>query len=205
MRDKIGFDLWANDYDSFVGRSYESGRYPFAGYREVLGKIYSRVTESGAKNVLDLGFGTGRLSTALYENGVNIYGQDFSKNMLDLAKEKMPKAHLFCGDFGEWLADEIVAQKFDAIIATYSLHHLEDEKKIEFLSELLRLLKKDGRIYIGDIAFESRAELEQCAENFSEDWDTDEFYFVFDELKPHFKNISYEKISICAGVIEIWK
>ena len=37
--------------------------------------------------VLDIGFGTGTLTTKLYENGCEVYGQDFSQRMIELAKE----------------------------------------------------------------------------------------------------------------------
>ena len=49
--------------------------------------------------VLDLGFGTGTLTTKLYEHGCSIYGQDFSPRMIELASEKMPGSHLYQGDF----------------------------------------------------------------------------------------------------------
>lgn len=52
--------------------------------------------------------------------------------------------------------------KYDAIIATYSLHHLTDVQKVSFLKNLLSLLNEDGRIYIGDVAFETRTEMEAC-------------------------------------------
>lgn len=47
---------------------------------------------------LDIGFGTGTLTTKLYEQGCSIYGQDFSSRMIELSSEKMPNAHLYQGD-----------------------------------------------------------------------------------------------------------
>ena len=49
--------------------------------------------------MLDLGFGTGTLTAKLYENGCTIWGQDFSRRMIEIAQEKMPDAHLYQGDF----------------------------------------------------------------------------------------------------------
>lgn len=43
MLDHKGFDLWADGYDKTVGLSEESNTYPFAGYKNVLGTIYSGV------------------------------------------------------------------------------------------------------------------------------------------------------------------
>ena len=45
MLDKQGFDLWADGYDEAVGLSDEDNTYPFAGYKEVLGKIFRTVPQ----------------------------------------------------------------------------------------------------------------------------------------------------------------
>lgn len=78
MLNNRGFDLWADDYDKSVGLSDEDGAYPFAGYKSILNTIYNRVLNSASKTVLDIGFGTGTLTSKLYEQGCEIYGQDFS-------------------------------------------------------------------------------------------------------------------------------
>ena len=33
------------------------------------------------------------------------------------------------------------------------------------------------------------------------EWDEDEIYFVFDELKEHFPQLEFEQVSYCAGVL----
>jgi putative AdoMet-dependent methyltransferase len=63
--------------------------------------------------VLDIGFGTGTLTTKLYENGCTIYGQDFSARMIELASEKMPGAHLYQGDFTQGLVEPLQTQNYD--------------------------------------------------------------------------------------------
>lgn len=93
------FDLWADGYDKAVGISDEESTYPFAGYKKVLGFIFKTIMETANAVVLDIGFGTGTLTTKLYEQGCSIYGQDFSTRMIALASEKMPYAHLYQGIF----------------------------------------------------------------------------------------------------------
>ena len=88
MLNSTGFDLWADGYDKSVGICDENGTYPFAGYRDILNRIYNDVLNSPGKTVLDIGFGTGTLTTKLYEQGCMIYGQDFSQRMIELAQEK---------------------------------------------------------------------------------------------------------------------
>lgn len=205
MLSNKGFDLWADDYDKSVGLSDEDGRYPFAGYKTILNEIYNRVLTGSGKVVLDIGFGTGTLTTKLYEHGFRIFGQDFSERMMELAQEKMPNAKLFQGDFSRGLVTPLTQQKYDAIIATYSLHHLTDAQKVGFLKSLLALLNEGGCIYIGDVAFKTRAKLEECMFAAGEEWDNDEIYFVFDELKNAFPNMRFEQMSCCAGLLSLNK
>ena len=203
MLDNKGFDLWADGYDKSVGLSDEENTYPFAGYRNVLNAIYKKVLESDSNTVLDIGFGTGTLTTALYEKGLTVFGQDFSEEMIKIAKEKMPKAKLFAGDFTKGLVESLMENKYDVIIATYSLHHLTDDEKIHFIKSLINLLNPGGKILIGDVAFENRDTLEAYKESCKDYWDDEEFYFVYDEIKEYFSGLSFEKYSFCAGVLSL--
>ena len=203
MLDHEGFDLWADGYDASVEAADEINAYPFAGYRDVLGRIYQQVLEKPKAAVLDIGFGTGTLTTRLYERGCTIYGQAFSENMLTVALKKMPGAFLYLGDFAQGLAKPLLRQKYDAIIATYSLHHLTDKQKISLLNVLINQLNEGGKILIGDIAFQTRLELEKCHREAGEGWDDEEFYFVSDEMKENFPHLSFAKVSHCAGIITI--
>lgn len=195
------FDLWADGYDKAVGISDEESTYPFAGYKKVLGFIFKTIMETANAVVLDIGFGTGTLTTKLYEHGCSIYGQDFSTRMIALASEKMPYAHLYQGDFSKGLVEPLRDRRYDYIVATYSLHHLTDTQKRVFLSELRDHLKENGKIIIGDVAFETRKDLERCRLAAEDAWDDDEIYFVAEELRKDLPGLSFTQISDCAGVL----
>jgi len=201
MLDSKGFDLWANGYDESVSVSDEDNTYPFAGYKRILGRIYELIMQKPNASVLDVGFGTATLTTKLYENGCVIYGQDFSSRMIELASEKMPDAKLYQGDFAQGLVDPLKQYSYDFIVATYSMHHLSDKQKIRFINELLGHLNDDGMILIGDVAFESRDELNRCREENDDKWDDDEIYCVVEELRPEFPDLSFEKITFCSGIL----
>lgn len=205
MLDSKGFDLWADEYDKSVGLSEEENTYPFAGYKKILGTIYKTIMEKPNPTVLDIGFGTGTLTRKLYENGCTIYGQDFSSKMIELALEKMPEAHLYKGDFTRGLVEPLKQEHYDFIVATYSIHHLTDVQKVNFLKELLDRLNDGGKILIGDVAFETRSELEKCKEESGDGWDNNEIYCVSDELRAEFTNLRFEKISFCSGILIISK
>ena len=153
--------------------------------------------------VLDIGFGTGTLTTKLYENGCTVYGQDFSARMIELALEKMPEAHLQQADFSKGLAEPLQHQSYDFITATYSLHHLIDDQKIEFLQSLCNHLNPNGKILIGDVAFETRAQLEECQQEVGDEWDDEEIYFVAEELRNIFPDLTFTPVSYCAGILTI--
>lgn len=70
-----------------------------------------------------------------------------------MAQKKMPKAKLYNGDISKGLVEPLLKNKYDAIIATYSLHHLTDSEKVIFIKTLLTKLYEGGTIYIGDVAF----------------------------------------------------
>ena len=201
MLNNKGFDTWANEYDKTVRISDKEDTYPFAGYKDVQENIFQTIMKTPKATVLDIGFGTGTLTTRLYEQGCTIYGQDFSAEMIKLASEKMPLAHLYQGDFTQGLAEPLKCQKYDYIVATYSLHHLTDEQKIIFIQQLLDLLNKNGKIIIGDVAFKNRDELDICMEKECNKWDNDEIYFVADELKKVFSKLSFVSCSYCSGIL----
>ena len=92
---------------------------------------------------------------------------------------------------------------YDAIMATYSLHHLPDAEKLVLMKELLKLLNNDGMIYIGDIAFQTRRDLEICRKQAGDAWDEDEIYFVYDDLKAILPQLNFEPYSECAGVLTL--
>lgn len=206
MLSKQGFDLWANQYDQTVQVSEENQRYPFAGYKDILNTIFTEVMQKENSNVLDIGVGTGVLTSKLYEHGHQIHGIDFSTNMIAIAKEKMPEAKLLEWDISNGLPAELLDNKFDFIVSTYTLHHLTDEEKVQLIDQLIPLLKDNGKILIGDIAFETREKLEHCRHESLDYWDDDEFYFVFKELKdkiPKTCHLEFYPISHCGGVFFI--
>lgn len=203
MLNKTGFDLWADGYDKAVGLSDISDAYPFAGYKKVLNAIYQAVLRRKSPTVLDIGFGTGTLTAKLYEMGCQIWGQDFSDRMLALAQPKMPEARLFQGDFTQGLHPDLQDRKYDFIVSTYALHHLTVPQKLPFLKELLSHLNPGGRLLIGDVAFQTRRDLERCREEVGPGWDEDECYFVYEELLPLFPLMTFQAYSYCAGVLTL--
>jgi len=200
------FDMWAGGYDNEVQLDDDNNEYPFAGYKKVMNSIYSAVMKKSPANVLDIGIGTGTLALKLYEGGNTITGVDFSDEMLSIAKPKMPEANFYQFDFAQGLPPEMAEMKYDFIISTYALHHLTDSLKITFIKSLLNHLNDGGSILIGDIGFPTRFEFDECKKQYIDDWDDDEYYFVFSEIKQELGDscsMLYEQISHCGGIMKI--
>lgn len=208
MLNKQGFDLWANEYDQTVNQSEEDNVYPFAGYKKIMNTIFNEVMQKEQSRVLDIGFGTGVLTSKLYENGHHVDGVDFSAEMIAIAQPKMPLANLIEWDISNGLPAELVKREYDAIVTTYALHHLADEDKITFIQSLLPLLADKGSIFIGDIAFQTREALEVCRKDSLGYWDEAEFYFVADEINSALADLckcEFHPKSHCGGIFVITK
>jgi len=206
MLDNHGFNIWADGYDESVEITDNDNEYPFAGYKNIMNAIYGTIMSKGVSKVLDIGVGTGVLAKKLYDGGNDITAVDFSEKMLSIAAAKMPKAKFHEFDFTKGLPAEVLSQKYDFIVSTYALHHLTDDEKIAFIRAIFCCLNEGGVIIIGDVSFQSREGLERCKELCGDEWDDDEFYFVFSELQQALKDVckmEYHQFSHCGGVMEI--
>ena len=206
MLNKQGFNLWADNYDQSVQLSEEKNEYPFAGYKAVLNDIYNEVMSKQSASVLDIGIGTGVLAKKLYDNDHQITGIDFSEKMLENTQLKMPYAQFINWDISEGVPVGLQENTYDFIISTYTLHHLTDVQKVQFIRDLTNFLKPTGEILIGDISFETQAHLQACRDKNRSHWDDDEFYFVYDEFASTISDmfaIDYEQISECGGLYKL--
>ena len=78
---------------------------------------------------------------------------------------------------------------------------MTDVQKNDCLLDLRNYLKENGKIIIGDVAFETRKDLEQCKLKVGDTWDNDEIYFVVEELRKEFPDLSFTQMSDCSGVL----
>jgi tRNA (cmo5U34)-methyltransferase len=100
----------------------------------------------GAPRVLDLGTGDGRLLAMLEADRPRMLGVglDFSELMLGAARER------FTGDVRIELVEHDLAQplpalgRFDAVVSSMAIHHLEHERKRALYAEVFELLEPGG-------------------------------------------------------------
>ncbi len=131
------YDRLAEQYDqSRFGNSY--GQYVDAQEKSILKNWLQGIPPAAS---LELGCGTGRL-LGYAETGV-----DFSKEMLDIAKQKYPARKLHHADIRQ---TGLPQGAFQAIFSAHVFMHLDKALFPEILSEAWRLLQPGG-VFIFDI------------------------------------------------------
>lgn len=98
------------------------------------------------RRILDIGSGNGRLLALLKIDRVQAeaIGLDFSPTMLKAARERFsedPKIKIIEHNLDSPLPD---LGKFDAIVSSFAIHHLEDERKRSLYQEIFEKLLPGG-------------------------------------------------------------
>ncbi|MGH2441902.1 MAG: class I SAM-dependent methyltransferase [Chloroflexota bacterium] len=198
------FDDWAETYDAEINE--DTTAYPFAGYRRVLSRVAQQVAASVPVRVLDIGTGTGNLSVHVRNRNpsAEIWGIDFSPNMLRCASAKDPRAYLLQADISYELPN-LTLPTFDYVVSSYVLHGIPDDARLALIQHLVTTtLRPGGTLAIGDISFSSQEHLAVTRSHYSRTWDDSEHYFVASELLASMRDRGcvgeYVQISICAGL-----
>lgn len=207
-KDKWDFSSWAKSYDEDVKKDRGQLKI-YANYNLILETVYDLVEKLNIQDgkLLEIGVGTGNLASKFLDNDYNIIGIDQSREMLAVAKEKYPKLKVRIGEF---LKIPYENNTFDVIVSTYAFHHLNEQEKIIAIEEMIRVLKDDGVIVIGDLMFESKEKKLDILENLSKEQIEeieDEYYSYIDSLKSEFekhnKNMDYKKIDRYNYIIKV--
>lgn len=100
-------------------------------------------------NILDVGCGYGRILNELYSNGFkNLTGIDYSQGMINRGLKEHPYLNLIKTD-----GDRIPFpdNEFDAVLLVAVLtSNTKDEEQENMISEISRVLKNDGILYLTD-------------------------------------------------------
>jgi tRNA (cmo5U34)-methyltransferase len=99
-----------------------------------------------ARRVLDLGTGDGRLLAVLKADRPEMLGVglDFSEFMLEGARRRFAgeeRIELVAHDLAEQLP---TFERFDAVVSSFAVHHLEHERKRSLYGEVFDLLEPGG-------------------------------------------------------------
>ncbi len=153
------FDRWADRYDEDIKMAERHGDWLYRDYSKVLKVILLKIKKhclpNSRKTIIDIGAGTGNLILMAYDYGYSIIGVEPSERMRAKIKNKGFHGQVIAGDF---LNLPFKLSSVDIIVSSYAWHHLTPQKKIKSISEMKRVLKKNGIIIIADLMFASQFE-----------------------------------------------
>lgn len=126
-------------------------------------KVVALVKESKPETILDIATGTGDLAIALASTSANkIVGLDISTGMLEVGKQKIEKKALsnkiemLLGDSEKMPFND---NAFDAITVAFGIRNFEHLDK--GLSEILRVLKPEGKFVILETSMPTKTPFKQ--------------------------------------------
>lgn len=100
-------------------------------------------------NILEYGCGAGAFLSFFYKKKYNLYGIDYSKNLIQKAKIIFPKITFKIGDFKKI---NLFKKKFDTIFSNSVFQYFNNIKYANLvLLKMLSMLKQKGQIMILDI------------------------------------------------------
>ena len=100
--------------------------------------------------VLDVGCGTGSDLELYHQGGCEIHGVDISPAMVKVARRKFGEnVDLRVCDASQIPYED---QTFDLVLSTFTFHEMPHELRAEVLQEMIRVLKKDGRLLLTDFS-----------------------------------------------------
>jgi len=194
------FDDWAEHYDSSVqGRT----DFPFMGYEDVLARVEQKAGKKRGQSVLDVGIGTGNLASRFLGSDREVWGLDFSREMLEHVRKRFPTIQLIQADLSTGSID--VSCRFDRIVSAYVLHEFALPVKTRIIQWLVEThLNPGGRVVIADISFPTRELRAAASQEWTKQWDSSEHYWAADETFDTLAGAgiagTYEQVSRCAGV-----
>lgn len=143
------FDNMAVDY---INRFFKEDR----DYKKGIGECRQLIRAEGAgKRIIDVGCGTCNLWEE-FEEEYDLTALDSSLNMLTTARQKVPWAKYYFKDINN--VDSKMFGKFDLVISTFTLHHIEHSHQHKSLINMLDLCADTGKIIIVDKYFKNKNE-----------------------------------------------
>ena len=108
-------------------------------------RLAAILTETGARDVLDIGCGHGALARRLVSEGLAVTGIDPAPDAIAAAQESVPEAQFTVAGAEALPFDP---GSFDACIFLNSLHHVPVPLMGQALREALRVLRPGGEVIV---------------------------------------------------------
>ena len=122
-----------------IAEDFSRTRYSYWDY------VYNFITSlSPNTSLLDLGCGNGKYLSVRQD--LDLYALDNCENFIDIVKTKYPAVKTFISDVTN---TPFETGYFDSIISIAVIHHLSsEERRLEMITEILRILKPNGKALV---------------------------------------------------------
>jgi SAM-dependent methyltransferase len=136
----------AASYD-VVAESYADKLFHELEYKPFDRELLDEVARRAHGVICDLGCGPGHVARYLAEHGADVIGVDLSAEMVALARRLNPGLRFEQGNMLD--LDGVEDGAWAAVVALYSLIHIERSRVPEALSEMHRVLQRGGILVVG--------------------------------------------------------
>ncbi|NVM34922.1 MAG: class I SAM-dependent methyltransferase [Candidatus Lokiarchaeota archaeon] len=115
-----------------------------------MARISELLKAKGAKRILDLGCGSGRHLLFFLKKGFEVYGMDASPRGISIAEQWLLEENLKADIKLHRMEEKFPYEDnfFDAIISIQVIHHNKMKEILITISEIVRILRKGGIIFI---------------------------------------------------------
>ena len=191
--DYFNHDEDAPTYDAEVAEERDPIR---TGYRSALRWVGECTT--GCAYILDLGAGTGNTIVELPMTA-EVVAVDISKAMLALARNKLKgrRVRYVQQDLLQYV-DDAGRATFEAIVSSYTIHHLTEVEKEHLFQRSGDLLTPTGRMVLVDLMYQDAGDKGKLLKRYRENWQsvvdglTEEFFWDISKAIPAIRSAGYE-------------
>jgi SAM-dependent methyltransferase len=144
-------------YDSLYEEAKRNGWSGWGGHSrmaagpEQLGRIMEKPYVPRSGRALELGCGEGHLCRLLCARGFDVTGVDVSKVALDWAVEKQVGAPIRYVHANLCEPGVLEGERFELVVDGNCLHCILSEDRVVFLSNVYRLLSRDGVFFVSSL------------------------------------------------------
>ncbi len=181
----------AVDHFANKSKSWDMNSKRVQNAKSIAELIVDKIVLSSTMKVMDFGAGTGLLSYFIAPYVDTIVAVDNSPSMLEKFKEKSSEFACKTEVLELDLSQQNIEEKFDGIVSSMTIHHLEDTKAL--FEKLYAMLNEDGFIALADLDSEDGTFHSDNAGVFHFGFEREKLEAIAKEVG--FKNIRFELAS----------